>query len=137
MQKSKLGVSIGLLGAAAFLLAYFGGYTPLLLLTGYVLLREEDAWLKKTCVKAVIVDVFFAAISALINLIPNVLGWLYSLVNLFDGRFDYTIVSDICSLCTRALNIIELCLILVLGLKALKQSSVNVPFVDKLLEKYF
>lgn len=137
MQKSKLGVSIGLMGAAAFLLTYFSGYTPVLLLTGYVMLREDDAWLKKTCVKAIIVSAFFDAIRALINLIPDVLGWLYSLVNLFDGRFDYTLISNICSLCTRAFSIIELCLFLVLGLKALKQSSVNVPFVDKLLEKHF
>ena len=46
MQKSKLGISVGLLGA----LIYFAGLiNPLamIVLVGYVLLKEENPWLRK------------------------------------------------------------------------------------------
>lgn len=45
MEKSKLGISIGLLGA----LVYFMGLlntTALIIIAGYILLFEQNGWLK-------------------------------------------------------------------------------------------
>lgn len=47
MKKTKLGISVGLLGAMLFFSCYFGGYTIAIIIAGYVLLFEENAWLKK------------------------------------------------------------------------------------------
>lgn len=52
-MKTKLGISVGLLGTMVYFAALFGGYTPVILLAGYVLLFEENEWLKKAAIKAV------------------------------------------------------------------------------------
>ena len=53
MQKTKLGISVGLLGAAIYFTGLFSGYLVAVLLAGYVLMFEENEWLRKNAVKAV------------------------------------------------------------------------------------
>ncbi len=55
VQKTKLGISVGLLGAAIYFMGLFSGYMVAVLLAGYVLLFEENEWLKKSAVKAIAV----------------------------------------------------------------------------------
>ena len=57
MQKTKLGISVGLLGAAIYFTSLFSGYLVPVILTGYVLLFEENDWLRKNAVKAVALSV--------------------------------------------------------------------------------
>lgn len=59
MQKAKLGISVGLLGAAIYLTALSGSLLGLLVLAGYVLLVEDNQWLRLSAVKAVAVYLFF------------------------------------------------------------------------------
>lgn len=47
MSKTKLGISTTLLAALAYFAGGFSGYLLLFLVAGYVLLKEEDEWLKK------------------------------------------------------------------------------------------
>ena len=42
MQKTKLGITISGLAAAIYLTCLFGGYIPAIILTGYVLMVEEN-----------------------------------------------------------------------------------------------
>ena len=44
MQKTKLGISVGLLGAAIYFMGLFGGYLVAVLLAGYILMFEENEW---------------------------------------------------------------------------------------------
>lgn len=74
MQKTKIGVSVGLLGAAIYFMGLFSGYLTVVLLIGYVLLFEENEWLRKSAVKAVALMVVFSLAAAVMNLIPNVIG---------------------------------------------------------------
>ena len=53
MNKTKLGITTGLLAALAYFTGCFSGYLLLFLVAGYVLLKEEDEWLRKNVVKAV------------------------------------------------------------------------------------
>ena len=53
MQKTKLGITIAMFAAAIYVVALGGGYVPAILLGGYVLLREENEWLKWNAVRAV------------------------------------------------------------------------------------
>ena len=50
MQKAKLGISVGLLGAAIYLTALSGSLLGLLVLAGYVLLVEDNQWLRLSAV---------------------------------------------------------------------------------------
>ena len=135
-MKAKLGVSVGLLGAGIYLAAIFGGLTPVILMAGYVLLFEENEWLKKSAVKAIAIVLTFAFFVTVINLIPDLLRWIATLVSVFKGTFNYNVLSSIISVITQAIEIIRTCLFLLLGAKALNQGTVAVPVVDKLINKY-
>lgn len=148
MEKTKLGISVGLLGAVAYLLTGFGGYTPALLIAGYVLLFEDSDWLKKACVKALALAVCFTVLFQVIGLLPAILGLVNNLVSLIEGIFRSSLLSDIVSPITRTLNsiinlftgvlsIIETGLFLILGVKALNQRDIPFPVVDKLVDKFF
>ena len=62
MEKTKLGISVALLSALTFLSGYLG-ITVLVLLAGYILIREENVYLKKTAVGTVVLYLAFAALS--------------------------------------------------------------------------
>lgn len=136
MQKTKLGISVGLLGAAIYFTGLFSGYLVAVLLTGYVLLFEENGWLKKNAVKAVALMAFFSLLTVGINLIPNVLGVISDLLGIFDVRFSYGVVNSIISVVIGIINLIERVLFILLGFKALNQGTIAVPVVDKLIGKY-
>lgn len=135
-MKSKLGVSVGLIGAAIYFATYFGGLIPALLLVGYVLLFEDNEWLRKNAVKAIALSIFFSVVVALINLVPNILSVLSSLLNVFDVQFSYEIVYSIVNIVTLILDIIEKCLFLLLGIGSLTQGSISVPFIDNIINEH-
>lgn len=58
---------MGMLGAAIYLTELFSGYLVAVLIAGYVLLFEENGWLKRSAVKAVSLMVFFSFITVLIK----------------------------------------------------------------------
>lgn len=136
MEKTKLGISVGIAAAAIYFVAYFGGYVPAILMAGYVLIAEENQWLKRSAVKAVATLACFSALFAVIGLLPDALSWIGSLVDLFNGSFSYSVVSKILSVIIGALGIAKTVIFLMLGFKALTLSNVKVPFVDNFLNKY-
>jgi uncharacterized membrane protein len=136
MEKTKVGISVGIAGAAIYFAAYFGGYIPAILLGGYVLLKEENDWLKRTAVKAVATLMCFSVLYAVIGLIPDALGWISSLVSLFNGIFSYTVVNKILNVITDTIDIVRTVAFLMLGIKALTVSTIKIPFVDDFINKY-
>ena len=136
MEKAKLGISITLFGAAICLLGLFSNYTVMLLLVGYVLLLEESEWLKKTVVKTIAVMMAFSFASVLINLIPSALNVVDDIVGIFGGYWSMSVIRGILNTIDSALILIERILFICLAIKAFKQETIAVPFVDKLREKY-
>lgn len=137
MQKTKLGVTVALLGAAIYFISLFGGYVPVIILGGYVLLMEENVWLKKAAVKSVAVLTMFALFSSLLNLIPGVINFVDDIFNIFGGYFTIGVVSAIVNMLTSALSLLRTLLFILLGLKALNQGDISVPGIDKLVNKCF
>lgn len=136
MKTTKLGVSVGLLGAGAYLATYFSGYFVAFLIAGYVLMFEENVWLKKACVKAIAVSCVFDVLTAAIGLIPDVLSWISSFLGIFGVYFSYSLASSIISVVVGAIGIVQTVVFLALGLKALKQDTIAIPVVDGMIEKY-
>ena len=136
MQKTKLGISVGLLGAALYFMGLFSGYMVTVLLAGYVLLVEENKWLRNAAVNAVAVMVLFSFVSAIINLIPNAMSFIDYIVSMFGGNFYVGFISNLVNAVVTALNVIEKLLLLGLGVKALNQGTIAVPVVDGLINKY-
>lgn len=136
MQKTRFGITVSLLGAAIYFMGLFGGYVVTALLTAYVLLFEENEWLKKSAVKAVALMVLFSILSVLTYLIPNIISFIDDVVGTFGGRFYINSVSSLANAAVSALDIIEKVLFIGLGIKALNQGNIAVPVVDKLIDKY-
>lgn len=136
MQKTRFGITVSLLGAAIYFMGLFGGFLVTALLTVYVLLFEENEWLKKSAVKAVALMVVFSILSALIYLIPNIISFIDNVVRIFGGSFYINLVSSLANAAASALDIIEKVLFIGLGIKALNQGNIAVPVVDKLIDKY-
>ena len=136
MEKTKFGMDVCLLAAAAYFLALFGGYVPVLLVAGYVLLMEEDAWLKKCAVKAVGIMVIFSVANLFIGLIPNAISLINYIFSAFGGSFYIGFVSNLVSALSLVLAVVQKLLLVFLGLKALKHEDIPFETVDKLVEKY-
>lgn len=136
MQKTKLGISVGLLGAGLYFMGLFSGYMVTVLLAGYVLLFEDNKWLRKASVKAISVMMLFSFVGAIINLIPNVMSFIDHIVSMFGGSFYIGFISNLVNAVVTALNVIEKLLLLGLGVKALNQGTIDVPVVDDLINKY-
>lgn len=136
MQKTRFGISVGMLGSAIYLTGLFSGYLVAVLLTGYVLLFEENVWLKRSAVKAVALMVFFSFITVLINLIPNVMSCISYIAAMFGSSFYISFISNLVSAVTSVIDIVEKLLFIGLGVKALNQGTIAVPVVDKLISKY-
>ena len=136
MQKTRLGISVGLLGAAIYFMGLFSGYLLAVLLAGYVLLFEENSWLRKNAVKAMSVMAVFSLLITVLNLVPFAIGFMNAVVSIFGGSFYVAFLSNLISAAVAALNIIEKLLIIGLGVKALTQGTIAVPVVDNLINKY-
>lgn len=136
MQKTKLGISVGLLGAAVYLAAFLGGYIPAILITGYILVVEENLWLKKAGIKAVALLMSIEVLLETIGLIPDLLSWIGAIVHIFQGTFNYGIISSILGVITGAIGIIRTILFLLLGIGAINQTTVTIPVIDRMIDKY-
>ena len=135
MEKSKLGLPVGLFGALIFAMAYFGGYTVLFLLVGYVLIREEDAWLRRTAVKAVLVSVAFSVINLLLGLVPDMIGIVDDLFNVFGSYFSIHFISNVMNLLGSILSFVKMLVFVNLGVLCLSKKQVKIPVIDDFLEK--
>lgn len=136
MQKTKLGIAVGLLGAAIYFTGLFSGYLVAVVLAGYVLMFEENEWLRKNAVKAVALMIFFSLLAVVINLIPNTINFINNVVAVFGGNFSIVILSRIVTVIISVIDIIEKVLFIGLGIKSLSQGTIAVPIIDKLVNTY-
>lgn len=135
MQKTKLGISVGFLGAAIYFLGLFSGYLVVALLVGYVLLFEQNEWLRKCAVKAITLMLVISFVVTVINLIPNSISFINSVFSILGGSFSIGFITSIINAIVGAIGIIEKLLFLGLGLTALNMGTIAIPAVDKLVNK--
>ena len=137
MEKSKLGISIALFAALMFLTGYLN-VIVMVLLAGYILLREENTYLKKTAVGTVVLFLAFAALSLCIGLLSNVFSffnfgnWMYEYV-----YSAYKVTNSFFSSLNTLVDIAEKIVFGLLALFALLGKEVKIPVIDKFLEKHF
>ena len=89
-----LGISVGL----AAMMIYFSGLisnTILVVAAGYVLLKEEDRWLRAVAAKAILIVCIFGAIAAGITMVENgISGFNYLIMMVDAGPLDRMAVQD-------------------------------------------
>lgn len=82
MNKIKLGVSAGLTGAILYFLGAIS-IIPAVILAGYILLKEENDWLKYQAVKMVMIVVIFGAINIGLNCIDDIFAIFNQVIGIF------------------------------------------------------
>lgn len=136
MQKTKLGVSVGLMGFILFLSVGFGGYVPMLIIGGYILLFESNEWLKKAAIKAAVLLVGFSLISGVVGLIPSAVTFVNEIFAAFNSYFSLNIVTGLFGAVSTVVSVAKTVLFMLLAIKALTQGTIRISFVDKLIQKH-
>ena len=136
MQRSRLGITVGMLAATIYFSGLFSGYLLTVILAGYVLLFEGDQWLRHNAIKAVAVMLSFSLLGAFVDFVPEGLSLLNRICNLLNENFDYSKVSQYIYLINAVIAVIEKILLIILGIKAMGGRTINVPFVDDIIKKY-
>lgn len=136
MEKSKLNISVGLLGFILCFSTFFGSYIPAILIGGYILLREENAWIRTLAVRVLALLVIFGVASTVVYLIPDCLGVIQKFVAIFNSDgFSIGVISRICSFLSTVVSFAKTLVFLGLGLTALKGSTIKLPIVDNIVNK--
>lgn len=134
MQKTKLGISVGLLGAALYFLGALS-IIPAFLLAGYVLLMEDNEWLKKTAVKMVIMIIVFNILYLAVGMVQNVfdsLDIIFGWITPF--RIDVPLNLD--QLARIVLVILRDLILIISGFNALTMGTIKSKFMDNIINKH-
>lgn len=136
MPRTKLGVTAPLLAAACYFITFFGDYIPALVLAGYVLLFEQDLFLKRSAVKALTFKISVTLLLTLIGFLPDLLNWINGWVLLGDSSIDLYKFNQVINCITSTIRIIRDVFFVIMGINAFKGKEIKIPFVDPLLAKY-
>ena len=90
----------------------------------------------QSAVKAAAVYLFFTFVIQAVGYVPDVLSIISDAGNLFNAYISVPVLNDIVTLVKDLIYLAEKIFLMVLGVKALNQGTVAVPFVDKLVVKY-
>jgi len=139
MEKTKLGISVALMGALTFLCGYLG-ITVLVLVGGYILLKEESQTLKKYVVYTLALYLAFLAITMVIGFaggvldVLNINSWMYKVkvINSIYG-FIRTCLSTISNI----VSVVEKVVFALLAVMALAGKEIKFAVLDKFVEKHF
>ncbi|MCL2157822.1 MAG: hypothetical protein FWH48_00270 [Oscillospiraceae bacterium] len=150
-EKSRLGISLNLFAALLYFMGVTGSVFALMVAVGYIMLFEESVKLKKTGIKALIVNIFWSIIMFLINHFSVFLQTILNALNSYNYiagnnsvAFDnfhinylYQFLQFIPSSLTTIGYVIEILVFVILGLRAYKQVDVKIKWIDKILDKHF
>ena len=136
VTNTKIGISAGLVAAAAYFLGMVGGWVPVVLVAGYVLVAESNDWLRTAAVKAVGVCLFFSVISTLVGLIPNTITIINNIAAIFKKSFTIVEVTRIVTAFNSIWSFLERLLLLLLGFRALQHDTISFGPIDGLIEKH-
>lgn len=134
MEKTRLGISVGLLAAILYLLGLLN-LLGLVVVAGYILFCESNEWLRKSAVKAVILYAVFALISIFFGIINDAFGILNTMIGwIFSFRLGFPLQLD--DIIQYVASILKTILFLALAAMALKQKTIPMGPIDKAIEKH-
>jgi hypothetical protein len=135
-MKTKLGLSAGIVAGAAYFLGLVSGYIPLLLIVGYVLICEENRWLKMSVIKALLICIVFSLLGVILGILPDALSLLNDMIRLFDDGVDFSKVYNVFSFLQNGLNFLEMLVLLVFTFMSFGQKTIRIAPLDNAIKKY-
>lgn len=136
MQKTKLGISVALMGAGLYFMGIFS-FIPAFLLAAYVVLFEESAWLKRNAIRMVVIVTGFYVLLTGVDMLQEIWGVVNSILGwipFLNLHFSFPLNLD--SIANNIISFLENLVLLLSGFKALSGNMIKVDFADKLLSKH-
>ncbi len=141
MKKTMLGIPASLLAALVCLLGYYGGYVVAALIVGYVLLMEENTFVKRMACKVMALLLAFSMVSTAIYLLPNMLTMIHSLIrvfapNVYVEELYSNFLTRLAEFLSSVLSLGKTVLFLLMGLMAFFDKELKIPVLDKMMDRY-
>ena len=135
MEKAKLGIAYNVLAAIVCLLGYYGGYVITGIFTIAVLFTEENPWLKKYCVKTLLLMLVYSLLYTVLGLIPDILGIVYSGAGIVGFNLYFGAVESVFSMLRQIVDLGEMVLFILMAIFALAKKNFKLPVIEKLVNK--
>jgi len=129
-------MSIPLMGVLVFLSAFFGPI-PLLLVAGYILVVEQNSWLRQSAIKAVVIYAIFVIVPILINLLwgpSSLINLLERFIRIFDNEFRISVdfLDSFFSFVLSAISTASTFVFVAFAAMAIKQKTIKMGPIDKM-----
>ena len=134
MNKIKLGVSAGLTGAILYFLVAIS-IIPAVILAGYILLKEENDWLKYQAVKMVMIVVIFGAINIGLNCIDDIFAIFNQVIGIFAKNVHIAVPLGLTGILSTVCSLLRNIVLIWSGINALNFKTVYVASIDELVSK--
>ncbi len=135
MEKAKLGITYNVLAAIICLLGYYGGYVITGIFTIAILFTEENPWLKKYCVKTLLLMLVFSLLYTVLGLIPDILGIVYSAASIAGFNLYFSAVEGFFGMLRQIIDLGEMVLFILMAVFALAKKNFKLPVIEKLVNK--
>ena len=146
MHKTKLGISVGLVGAFISFLALFFNVTDwfFVALIAFILWHEDNTWLRKLVIKVAIISLILLLIPYAVDLVLSIIIFfadgcdvgLAMSVRSINSYIDiYSWSSHISFYIDKIVIIIKVFIFAALGIKSLNQRHFKMKRIDKLIDK--
>lgn len=134
MEKTKLGIPVGVFAAIIYFIAVIGGYNSLIVLIlalGYVMMKEDNQWLKKAVFKALAIFLAYYVFVELLGLFDSILSLPSTLTN---GKMKAIVIPfNFINIIESLLSLVRYALLLFLGFSAFKQKDLPIASIDNVL----
>ncbi len=136
MKKTKLGISVAMLGMLVCLLAGFGGYVILGITLGYVLLVEDNLWLRRNTLKICLLVLLAGFLRAMVGIVPDIISFINEVLNIFKGYLHFSKLNEVISVLQSGISLLEKIIVVLMAVKSINQGTVRIKFIDNMLDKH-
>ena len=121
MKSTKIRVDSRVISILIYMMAALGGYTPMLLLAGYVFLYEKkDERLRMDVMMSFVVTIIYSLIKIFIGYIPVIVNWFLAL---FSIKADISTFGSQIKVFTEIVDFIRLIVLIKLAADAYKDNN--------------
>ena len=136
MEKTKLGIPVGIMIAATYFLGLYGGYVITGILVGYILLKEEDDFLRKQAAGVLGLMILFSLISSVLNLVPNMLSLYYNVADSYYYSETYSDINKFFNTLGGVVSLVKTVAFALFGILAALNKPVKIPVVSKFVDTF-
>lgn len=123
MKNTKIKIDNRVISILIYMMAALGGYTPMLILAGYVFLYEKkNERLKLDVMMSFAVTIAYTLMKVFIGYIPIIVSWFLVLLSI---NADISKFSGIVKVITEIIDFMRLALLVKLAVDAYKDNIIN------------